>query len=244
MTLRSLAQACSRHALEVCSDLCYVSNNSEHPRMRLFTRQLVGAAALLAACTSAAGNNSNPQSAQILASSFTPPQTWRNVNLVRNINLQKSYPRETINVVIENVGTSAQDEYYLPFEASVVGRVGGLEVRDKNNADAPAFQAETAEYDAYRYEVYSLDRSLHVSDTTIPQPNNILPHQAALTTRPLRTTNPRNFLFRPLGSDTSPGDHRASRSAVRPVSLQRLHALGIHNCKAKDKAQVPQRTSP
>lgn len=121
--------------------------------MKFSTRSFACAVvALLATCTSAA-NGSNPQSAQILASTFTPPQHWRNVNLVRNINLQKTYPRETINVVIENVGTSPEDEYYLPFEASAIGRIGGFEVRDKNNVDGPKIVAETAEYDTYGYDM-------------------------------------------------------------------------------------------
>ena len=89
-------------------------------------------------------------SRQILPSTFKPPQVFRNVNLVRNINLDKGYPKETTNVVIENIGSSPQDEYYLPFEASVVGRVGGLEVRDKKNPDAGLFAVETVEYDTYR----------------------------------------------------------------------------------------------
>ena len=89
-------------------------------------------------------------SRQILPSTFKPPQVFRNVNLVRNINLDKGYPKETTNVVIENIGSSPQDEYYLPFEASVVGRVSGLEVRDKKNPDAGLFAVETVEYDTYR----------------------------------------------------------------------------------------------
>lgn len=106
----------------------------------------------LAACTTADTNASNAHSGNILASTFTPPQNWRNVNLVRNINLVKNYPRETINLVIENVGKASEDEYYLPFEASLIGRVGGFEVRDKNNAEGPIFQSQVVEYDPYRYD--------------------------------------------------------------------------------------------
>ena len=119
--------------------------------MVLLARTLAcAAAALLTTFASAQANASNSRSAQILASTFTPPQNWRNVNLVRSINLVKNYPRETINLVIENIGKGPEDEYYLPFEASLVGRIGGFEVHDKNNADGPAFQAETVEYDPYR----------------------------------------------------------------------------------------------
>lgn len=98
----------------------------------------------------ASGNGTALKSRQILPSSFKPPQVFKNINLVRNINLEKSYPRETINVVIENIDSSPQDEYFLPFEAGVVERIGGLEVRDKKDVDRPAFWVETVEYDTHR----------------------------------------------------------------------------------------------
>lgn len=121
--------------------------------MRSTTSVSACLAAILFACTITAEQNvTNLLSQQILASSFTPPQVWKNVNLVRNINLQKSYPRETTNLVILNISPGPQDEYYLPFEASAIGRIGGLEVRDKNDATQPAFEVETVEYDTYRYD--------------------------------------------------------------------------------------------
>ena len=106
--------------------------------------------ALVSLCT-ADSNISKPLSSkQILPTNFKPPQVFKNVNLVRNVNLEKSYPRETINVVIENIDSSPQSEYYLPFEPGVIERIGGLEVRDKKNAEGEPFKVETAEYDSYR----------------------------------------------------------------------------------------------
>ena len=87
---------------------------------------------------------------QILPNSFKPPAIFRNVNLLRNINLEKSYVRETINVVIENTDTRPHDKYYFPLEATTVGQVGGFEVRDKKDASKPHFPAELVEYDPYR----------------------------------------------------------------------------------------------
>ena len=75
------------------------------------------------------------------------------MNLVKNINLEKSYARETINVVIENVDKAAQSEYYLPFEQGTLGRVGGVEVRDKKEPEKGGFLAEVVEIDPYRYGV-------------------------------------------------------------------------------------------
>jgi len=89
-------------------------------------------------------------SRQILPSNFKPPQVFKNINLLRNINLEKAYVRETANVVIENVDSKPQDEYYLPFELALVERLGGMEVRDKKNPEKGLFHVEVVEYDTYR----------------------------------------------------------------------------------------------
>jgi oligosaccharyltransferase complex subunit alpha (ribophorin I) len=97
-------------------------------------------------------NSSKPLSSkQILPSTFTPPQVFENVNLVRNINLEKSYPREMINVVIRNIDTKPQSDYYVPFESSLISRIGGLEVRDKKDTNKPPFKVEVMGYDSERY---------------------------------------------------------------------------------------------
>lgn len=96
-------------------------------------------------------NGSKPLSSkQILPSTFKPPQVFENVNLVRNVNLEKGYPREMLNVVIKNVDSKPQSEYYLPFEADVISRIGGLEVRDKKDSKKAPFKVEVTEYDTER----------------------------------------------------------------------------------------------
>ena len=89
---------------------------------------------------------------QILPESFKPPSFFKNVNLMRNINLEKGYVRVTVNVVIENTDKKPQLEYFIPFKAEAIGHVGGLEVRDKKNPEKPSFRAEVVEYDPNRYE--------------------------------------------------------------------------------------------
>jgi hypothetical protein len=89
-------------------------------------------------------------SKQVLPSTFAPPQVFKNANLVRTINLDKAYPRETINVIIENVDSKPQSEYYLPFETSLIAKIGGLEVRDKKSADKGIFQSEVVGLDTER----------------------------------------------------------------------------------------------
>ncbi|MCJ1338707.1 dolichyl-diphosphooligosaccharide--protein glycosyltransferase subunit 1 [Bachmanniomyces sp. S44760] len=92
-----------------------------------------------------ADSNSSHQ----ILSSFRPPQVFRNTNLIQNINLEKSFVRTIVNVVIENTDGKPQDEYYIPFDGEAIGKVGGLEVRDKKDAGKPAFKSELVEYDTY-----------------------------------------------------------------------------------------------
>lgn len=101
--------------------------------------------------TICAANSTAPLSSHIiLPDNFKPPQIFQNVNLLRNINLEKGYIKERINVVIENTDEKPQNEYYIPFKTEVIGKVGGLEVRDKNDPVKPKFQTEVVEYDPYR----------------------------------------------------------------------------------------------
>lgn len=113
-------------------------------------------AALTSRICAADSNFTEPlSSTQILPSFFKPPQVFRNVNLVRSINLDKSYPRETINVVIENIDSNQQGEYYLPFESDLISRIGGLEVRDKKDASKEPFHVKVVEYDTNRLGPHS-----------------------------------------------------------------------------------------
>ena len=107
------------------------------------------ATALLAVCA-LADVNASAATHQIL-SAYKPPQHWQNNNLVRSINLEKSYPREYVNVVIENISPEAQDEYYIPFDTNQVGSVGSLEVKDKKLAGSAPFVVDLLGNDGLRY---------------------------------------------------------------------------------------------
>ena len=52
-------------------------------------------------------------------------------------------------MLIENTASSDQDEYYIPFRGDLIGKIGGVEVRDKKNPHTPAFVRELVEYDTY-----------------------------------------------------------------------------------------------
>lgn len=113
---------------------------------------LASCAAALLSFAQADGNVSHSGiSRQILPSTFKPPQVFQHTNLVRTINLEKEYTRETINAVVENVDKQPQAEYYIPFEQSLIGRVGALEVKDKNNPETIFAKPEIVGYDTYRY---------------------------------------------------------------------------------------------
>lgn len=89
-------------------------------------------------------------SKHILPSNFKPPQVFKNANLVHSINLEKSYPKESINVVIENIATEPQDEYYLPFTSRQMETIGALEVKDRKDPDSGFFEVRAIEFDTAR----------------------------------------------------------------------------------------------
>ncbi|KAI9885835.1 MAG: hypothetical protein M1823_002365 [Watsoniomyces obsoletus] len=104
----------------------------------------------LASWASCESNLTSPLSSRvILPNAFKPAAVFKNVNLLRNINLEKGYVRETINVVIENIDSKPQQEYFLPFTHETVDRIGGLEVRDKKDPGRTGFEIALVEYDPY-----------------------------------------------------------------------------------------------
>jgi oligosaccharyltransferase complex subunit alpha (ribophorin I) len=97
------------------------------------------------------GNLTKPLTSRlILPSDFKPPQTFKNINLVHIVNLEKSYPKESINVVIENTASTPQDEYFIPFTSQQMETIGALEVKDRKNPDSGLFDVEPVEFDAQR----------------------------------------------------------------------------------------------
>lgn len=134
------------------------------------------AVALLAVVCSPATaevNTTEPLSShQILPSNFKPPQVFKIVDLVRNINLEKGYAKELINAVIQNTDTAPQQEYYLPFEAKLFGHVGGIEVRDKKSPEKGAFKVDAVEVDVTRS---AMQCKLPIGRLThLAQPNSIV----------------------------------------------------------------------
>jgi oligosaccharyltransferase complex subunit alpha (ribophorin I) len=79
-----------------------------------------------------------------LQGDFQPPAVFENTNLVRNINLEKGYVRETTNILVTNTGKEAQTEYYVPFEDDLIGKIGGFDARDKKKPDGGPLEVTVA----------------------------------------------------------------------------------------------------
>lgn len=112
---------------------------------------------LLTLVSSAAGNAAteapSSTSKAILPSTFKPPAAFNNVNLVHIISLEKNYVKESINVLVENVGTRPHNHYFIPFTADQMSRVGGFEVKDRKNPNAGPFVVHAVEFDPKRCAV-------------------------------------------------------------------------------------------
>ncbi|CAK7220592.1 dolichyl-diphosphooligosaccharide--protein glycosyltransferase subunit 1 [Sporothrix curviconia] len=79
------------------------------------------------------------------ATAFTPSAAFKNVNLVHVVSAEKNYVKEVINVVVENIAGSPQDEYYLAIPSDKFAHVGGVEVKDRKDAAAGPFTTESVD---------------------------------------------------------------------------------------------------
>lgn len=81
---------------------------------------------------------------QILKSDFKPAAVLENTNVVRTINLDKGYVRETVNVLVTNTDKAPQSEYYVPFEYDLIGKISGFDARDKQNTERGPLESDIA----------------------------------------------------------------------------------------------------
>ncbi|KAK2879380.1 hypothetical protein FQN49_000948 [Arthroderma sp. PD_2] len=114
----------------------------------------------------ALNTTSTEPTVQLLPKNFKPPQVFQNNNLVRIINLEKSYARESINVVIQNVDKKPQSEYYVSFPTDTISKVGGLEGWQKDSADKKKFKVtstQTIPSSSHQYYIVHLHQPLEPS---------------------------------------------------------------------------------
>lgn len=103
------------------------------------------------ALAGASPTDDTPSTSKVaLPTDFKPPPVFKNANLVHIISLEKNYVKESINVLIENVGTRPHIEYFVPFTADQMERLGGFEVKDRKNTVAGPFVVQVVEYDPLR----------------------------------------------------------------------------------------------
>jgi oligosaccharyltransferase complex subunit alpha (ribophorin I) len=105
----------------------------------------------LLSLASAASSKKSSSTSTTLPATFKPPQVFRNANLVHIISVEKNYAKENINVLVENIDKAAQDEYFVPFTADQMSRLGGVEVKDRKDASVGPFVAEPVEFDQERW---------------------------------------------------------------------------------------------
>lgn len=113
--------------------------------MKLLSLIVAGLGSLAAATTTSSSNTVS------LPSTFAPPQVFKNANLVHIISLEKNYVKENINILVENIATEPQNEYYLPLTADQMSRVGGVEVKDRKDASLGPFDVAAVEYSDEAY---------------------------------------------------------------------------------------------
>ncbi|KAH3679362.1 hypothetical protein WICMUC_001043 [Wickerhamomyces mucosus] len=69
----------------------------------------------------------------IVSSSFIPQQSWENVEILRTIDLGKSYVKEIIELKIKNLDSIPNNEYYFAIPNYIVDKLSTVEVIDKNH---------------------------------------------------------------------------------------------------------------
>jgi oligosaccharyltransferase complex subunit alpha (ribophorin I) len=104
----------------------------------------------LASAAGADSKSSDSSSSTTLPATFKPPQVFKNANLVHVISVEKNYVKENINVLVQNIDKAAQHEYFVPFAADQMARLGGVEVKDRKDSSAGPFVAEAVEFDQER----------------------------------------------------------------------------------------------
>ncbi|KAK4105898.1 Ribophorin I [Parathielavia hyrcaniae] len=102
---------------------------------------------LLSLGSAASSEVKSSSTSTTLPATFKPPQVFKNANLVHVISVEKNYVKENINVLVENIEKAAQHEYFVPFMADQMARLGGVEVKDRKDSTAGPFVAEAVEFD-------------------------------------------------------------------------------------------------
>jgi hypothetical protein len=126
---------------------------------------------------------------------------------VHVISVEKNYVKESINVDIENIDKAAQDEYYLPFTADQVSRLGAVEVKNRKDTSAGPLDVKVTEFDPKRFVpgIFSLIDG-HTSNAK-RQRCSIPPNQTSQATQIGRAYHTRNYLLPSRSLQAPPRRH-------------------------------------
>ena len=115
-------------------------------------RSIITRGALLLSTLFVAASCASPnvESKLALPADFTPPQVFKNTNLLRTIDLSKPWTKEIVAIIVENISGEKQSDYFVPFDKDVMGKVSYFEARDKKGS-AGDFQASKVEFNPERY---------------------------------------------------------------------------------------------
>jgi oligosaccharyltransferase complex subunit alpha (ribophorin I) len=90
------------------------------------------------------------ESRLVLPKDFSPPQVFKNINLLRTLDITKPYVRETIVVIIENISKEPQAEYYVPVAKETVQHFSYFKAKDKKG-NGEEFVVSPVEFDPNRF---------------------------------------------------------------------------------------------
>ncbi|QSL66537.1 hypothetical protein MERGE_000917 [Pneumocystis wakefieldiae] len=61
--------------------------------------------------------------------------SWKNLNINREINLSKSYIEETSTIIIQNIGNAPLDEYFWIIDNDITNKISYIKVKEKDEKE-------------------------------------------------------------------------------------------------------------
>lgn len=154
----------------------------------------------------------------VLPPTFAPPAVFRNINLLRSIDLTKPYSKEVIAVIVKNVSKEGQSEYFVPFAADEVTKVSFVEARDKKGP-LGEFKVDEVEFNLQRCVMGWSLRCLFADVELeliwrLAQSDTILPHPLHRTSRARKPDHPPSSHRQDHRRQARPRRDRAGRKAI------------------------------
>jgi len=75
------------------------------------------------------------------------PQTFQHTNLLRTVDLTKSYVHDSTALILENIGNSPQTEYFWGIPIDLDSKLSYLEIKEKKSGSTQLFPVEKSTED-------------------------------------------------------------------------------------------------